>query len=277
MPGWQTCQSQGGLRTVTPAPPSRTQALLTPPQSPERPPQQRKTYSQPPGLPAPEDSQLPAQEQAGSADWWSPAGHWSGPKSDSRFSPLPRGQVPLYLGPAPAPSKADNSHFLHRDKPRTVHGLAQLKPGGGSGFHPCPPLPAKPPPHIRHSPWPWGDSPLHQEPKTKPWEGQGFQGAGGWDVSHPYLANLPLPSPTTHTTLDPLEFSSPQTPKQRLSKKGWQKNSSQSQGGVIQQDGPWAWRQRTQMPALALLGSHCATLGKLLNSPSFHFFTCRMG
>lgn len=83
-------------------------------------------------------------------------------------------------------------------------------------------------------------------------------------MSHPYLANLPPPSPTTHTTLEPLEFSSPQTPRQRLSKKGWQKNSSQSHGGVIQQDGPWAWHQRTQMPALALLGSHCATLGKLL-------------
>ena len=108
-------------------------------------------------LPAPrapsskaEDSQLPAQEQPGSTDWSSPVGHQPSPKSDSHFSLLPREQVPPtpphprppdLLGTAPAPSKADNSHFLYRDKPRKVRGSAQLKPGDSSSFDPCPPLP----------------------------------------------------------------------------------------------------------------------------------------
>lgn len=37
-------------------------------------------------------------------------------------------------------------------------------------------------------------------------------------MSHPLLTNLPPPSPPTHTFLGHLEFSSPQIPKQRLSK-----------------------------------------------------------
>lgn len=38
-------------------------------------------------------------------------------------------------------------------------------------------------------------------------------------MSHPHLTNLPPPSPPTPSFLGPFEFSPPQTPKQKLSKR----------------------------------------------------------
>lgn len=86
-------------------------------------------------------------------------------------------------------------------------------------------------------------------------------------MSHPFLTNLPPPSPPTHTFLGHLEFSSPKLPSV-----GSQSGRRFIPGVLWGNTAGWALGLEPEdpKPSLDPVGSRCATLGKL-TSLSFNF------